>query len=95
MNTSNDEDEWEDMIEEAVAFSVIGSNNLLLQLIQMTLAEEEEEDDEKSVDHRTLPRRARRQFKHGEALACINRDYLGPSPLFGKEFEMMFRISRT
>jgi hypothetical protein len=58
MNTGNDEDEWEDMIEEAVAFSVIASNNLLLQMIQ-TMVVEEEEDDEKSVDHRTLSRRAR------------------------------------
>jgi hypothetical protein len=95
MNTNN-EDGWEDMIEEAIISAVIASNNLLLQMFQTAAAaEEDDEDADNRIDHRTLPRRARRQFKHGEALACLMRDYLGPSPLFGKEFDMMFRISRT
>jgi outer membrane cobalamin receptor len=94
MNTNN-EDGWEDMIEEAIISAVIASNNLLLQMIQTAATAEDVEDADNRIDHRTLPRRARRQFKHGEALACLMRDYLGPSPLFGKEFDMMFRISRT
>ena len=47
-------------------------------------------------DHRRLPRNQRRAFRHDESLACIQRDYLGPSPIFqGKEFETMFRVSRS
>jgi hypothetical protein len=58
-------------------------------------AEEEDEPDEQP-DHRCLRRKTRRLFKHHEALQCIMRDYLGPVPLFlGKEFKLMFRISRT
>ena len=50
----------------------------------------------RKTDHRTLPRESRRQFRHAQALACIMYDYLGPRPLFnGREFEMMFRVSRT
>ena len=50
----------------------------------------------KKVDHRLLPREAKRKFKHDEAVDCIRRDYLGPTALFkGKEFDMMFRISRA
>ena len=50
----------------------------------------------RKIDHRTLPRESRRQFRHTQAHACIMYDYLGPTPLFnGREFEMMFRVSRT
>jgi hypothetical protein len=44
-------------------------------------------------DHRTEPRKKRRVFDHSGALPCIQRDYLGGHPLFGKEFPMMFRLS--
>ena len=44
-------------------------------------------------DHRSDPRGRRRNFRHDEALACIQRDYLGPNPLMGAEFKLMFRIS--
>ena len=41
-------------------------------------------------------RRQRLQFGHGQALACIQRDYLGPYPLFpDKQFVTMFRLSKT
>jgi hypothetical protein len=33
-------------------------------------------------------------FRHDEALACIERDYLGDDPLLGAEFQLMFRLSR-
>ena len=51
------------------------------------------------TDHRTLPRNNRRDFRHEDALRCIQRDYLGlmgdPStPLLGSEFKLMFRLSR-
>jgi hypothetical protein len=35
-----------------------------------------------------------RTFDHSGALHCIQRDYLGGHPLFGKEFPLMFRLSR-
>ena len=53
------------------------------------------------IDGRMLPWNQKRQFRHSEALHCIQRDYMGipgdPStPLFnGKEFDTMFRISRS
>ena len=50
----------------------------------------------RKIDHRTLPREQRRDFRHREAHNCIMCDHLGPKPLFnGREFEMMFRVSRT
>ena len=46
-------------------------------------------------DSREFPRESRREFQHERALQCIMYDYLGPKPLFdGREFEMMFRVSR-
>jgi hypothetical protein len=82
---------WDDMVDQAIAFAALSNSNLLLQ-IQSGLQDSDDDDDK--GDHRQLPRAQRRQFKHGEALSCINRNYLGPDPLFGKEFDLMFRISR-
>jgi len=53
----------------------------------------------RKIDHRTLSRCTRRTFRHQEALSCIQRDYLGvpgdvTTPLFGVEFEWMFRMTR-
>ena len=95
-NNNNNEDGLEEMVEKANISAVIASNNVLHQKIQMAATEDDEDANaDNRIGHRTLPRRARQQFKHGEALACIIRDYLGPSFLIGKEFDMMFRISRT
>ena len=55
----------------------------------------------KKVDHRTLPRSSKAQWKHDEALHCIRRDYLGhpndnQSPLLSAaNFQLHFRVSRA
>jgi hypothetical protein len=38
-------------------------------------------------------RSKRREFDHTGALNCIQREYLGPDPLFGSSFKAQFRIS--
>ena len=49
-----------------------------------------------SIDHRTLPRGEKKQWKYHQALHCIKRDYTGPIPQFNdKQFEVMFRVSRS
>jgi hypothetical protein len=93
MTQRRKKEEWEDMIDEAVAFTVLANNQLFHQMLVISGATDED-DDTASIDHRQLPRAQCHQFKHGEALACINRDYLGPDALFGKDFDMMFRLSR-
>jgi hypothetical protein len=50
------------------------------------------------VDHRKLPRAARRNFESDEALQCIVRDFTGQADLnflllYGKEFSRIYRIS--
>ena len=47
------------------------------------------------IDHRLLPREEKRKFRHKEALESIMHDCLGPNPLFGREFDLMFRVSRS
>jgi hypothetical protein len=42
----------------------------------------------------TQVRKKRRAFDHAGALQCLKRDYLGPDPLCGKEFPLMFRFSK-
>ena len=52
-------------------------------------------DGSMKIDHRTLPRSTRTKYDHEGALRCMQRDCIGPQPLFdGREFETMFRISR-
>ena len=47
-------------------------------------------------NNRNQPHRPYHVFQHAEALHCIQWDYLGNDALFiGKNFEMMFRLSRT
>ena len=75
---------------------------IIIQLMhhssKMMLEATEDDDtfDGPAIDHRLLPRTARKQFRPAEAVHCINRDYLGPVPLFdGREFDEMFRISKS
>jgi hypothetical protein len=91
-----EDDQWNDLTETALA-QVVAANNYLFFLMMgsTVVSHAEEDDDEDTRSFRTEPRSSRREFKHGEALSCINRDYLGPSPLFGKEFDLMFRVSRS
>jgi Plant transposon protein len=84
----------------AAAQAVINANNIAMEgaflegSITRLRAEEQEEED-----HRQKPRTSRRVFWHDDALECIKRDYLGitgdpRTPLLGKEFPLMFRVSR-
>jgi hypothetical protein len=62
------------------------------------LADSSSERDKKR--HRGGSRSNRRNFRPLEALYAINRDYLGivgdlTTPLFGAEFKLMFRLSKT
>ena len=51
-------------------------------------------EEEEKEDHRALPRSGRKYYRHAQAKACINRDYLGPDALFGADFPLQFAISR-
>jgi hypothetical protein len=54
------------------------------------------DNDTPTVDHRSLPRPPRREYRHEMIEERINHNYLCPYPLFdGREFDTMFRISRS
>ena len=56
----------------------------------------DEDDDAIKLDHRWLPRNERKVYDRDFVLIGLNRDYLGPKPLFdGREFDTMFRISKA
>ena len=68
----------------------------IVLMLEMDNEIDEDNDRSSKIDHRKLPHQCRRVYKHGEAYHCIMRDYLGPDPIFeGREFETMFRISRS
>jgi hypothetical protein len=54
----------------------------------------EQQQNKRKTNHRHLPRGTRRMFRHDHALVCIERDYIGDTPLLGVEFKLMFRLSR-
>jgi hypothetical protein len=70
---------------EAVAAAAAGG-----QLAAATVIE----SNKRKEDHRQLPRSSRRKFRHDLALECIEKDYIGDTPLLGVEFKLMFRLSR-
>jgi hypothetical protein len=68
--------------------------NIAVAAAAITLWSDSEE--EATVDHRLLPRAKRKKYAPEYTSTGLQRDYLGPIPLFdGKEFDTMFRISRS
>ena len=88
-NISMEDEDFEDDLTAIRSWLTLASS------VAIDMASSDEDtDDKRKIDHRKLPRSKRTLFKHQEALNCINRDYLGPQPLFDdKQFELMFRIS--
>jgi hypothetical protein len=62
--------------------------------IAAVLDDEQQQQNKRKIDHRQLPRSTRRLFRHDLALACMERDYIGDTPLLGVDFKLMFRLSR-
>jgi hypothetical protein len=55
---------------------------------------ESDDNETTKTDHRCLPRSKRVKYDHGRVMSWIQRDYLGPKPMFDdREFDTMFRIS--
>mmetsp|Transcript_15031 Transcript_15031/g.32775 ORF Transcript_15031/g.32775 Transcript_15031/m.32775 type:complete len:486 (+) Transcript_15031:39-1496(+) len=87
--------------EQAAAFVV---QMALAVVAADTPSDEEDHEEEDGADpyqaptkrgiHSAQPRGKRRKFDHAGCLRDLHRDYLGPNPLFGAEFELMFRVSR-
>ena len=64
---TDDEDDWDETI--AAANVVIANNMAMLSHMSWRLKKAKEQQR----DHRTLPRKKRRKFRHSEALHCIRR----------------------
>lgn len=65
-------------------------------VMKMLLDEEEKELQDPNRRVVTKKKREpRRRFHSHSAWDCIDRDHLGANPLFGKEFHLFFRLSRT
>jgi hypothetical protein len=74
--------------EAAAACSAI----LMIMLLQQESQQQEETMEPKVKKTRT----ARRLFNcEGGAYNCIMRDHISRNPLYGKEFPLFFRLSRT
>ena len=73
--------------EAAAACSAI----LMMMLLQQESQQEEETMEPKLKKTRT----ARRLFDCEGAYNCIMRDHLSRNPLYGREFPLFFRLSRT
>jgi hypothetical protein len=75
-------------LDDEIAAAVINNNVAAAILLG--------EEEAFGIDHRTLSRKKKKEFDHQGALECLQRDYLGPQPLFNdRQFDVMFRISRS
>lgn len=65
---------------------LVCNNNYLLatgtNITSVIFGEDDGDDISTKIDHQRLERGPRTGFDHGEALACITRDYLAPIPNF-------------
>jgi Plant transposon protein len=78
-------------VQEVAAEFLFEEDDLLLNE-----SEDKIDDDQVKVDHRQFPRNSQRKYNREHVIVAINCDYLGPNPLFnGREFNSMFRFSRT
>jgi hypothetical protein len=68
---------------------------LAASIVVLMILEEEEQAEEIIQPRVKRTRTARRLFDCQGAFQCIRRDHLGDMPLFGKDFQMFFRLSRT
>jgi hypothetical protein len=98
-SSSEDDDDYE--IEELIMFHLINNNQQRLNNNREGQQMQQQQLDAllhllAPQNNRNQPRRPYRVFQHADALNCIRRDYLGNNALFsGKNFEMMFRLSRS
>jgi len=58
--------------------------------------EKRRQRDEEETDNGTEASKRSRKSKHDfeRARMCVYQDYLGPDPLFGRQFERIFRVTR-
>ena len=90
-----------DMEEEAEEEAVEAMSFIETSLFVHSFSSSTSLMKKRKIDHRTLPREEKRQFRPHEARHCIGRDYLGipgdpTTPLSnGKDFYDVFRISRS
>jgi len=88
-------------LEEDATFEedAIAANQAMNDALSFALMDDDG-SKHRLADHRCLPRKQKRIFRHDQALHCIRQDYLGipgdnSTPLFtGNRFDMMFRCSR-
>lgn len=86
-----DDDEWDTLT--VIAQTVINNNMDALALMDEN---EEENKKKRKFLFRNEPRQPKKNWRHAQAHHCINRDYIGPCPLFpDRDFEMMFRVNRS
>jgi hypothetical protein len=84
----NDDD---DFFFQLGAIAAVNASNLLFQQ-QLLLANTRTPIDKRGTNSSNRSNK-RRKFDHEGALNCINRDYLGPTPLHGSQFKLQFRMS--
>ena len=103
--------DWDDDTDMMAAAVLVIANMNEVMMDSIMDAYEQEQERERiqlmediltpSQAYRHQPRRPKAIFRHHEALWCIQRDYFGiagdlSTPIFkDKNFEMMFRLSRT
>jgi len=82
---------------KTLAATVVAGNAQVMAAATAFLLESDTayDDEDDVVDHRLFARGEKKVYDHVEIKQRLTKDYLGPTPLFdGKEFEVMFRISR-
>ena len=84
-------DEAED--EEGVSEELGSVVNDILEEVQAVKRVNKRNAAASIADESTATKRSKKEYDYSGARACIYRDYLGPDPNFGTQFQRIFRIT--
>ena len=68
---------------------------LLLSLRQMEKRHQREEESTADDQSNASRKRTKKEFDCDRARMCVCQDHIGPDPLFGRQFECVFRVTRA
>jgi hypothetical protein len=94
-DTSSSDEDDEDIINEVQEVLAVGMAVVeCLQLVHENEQQQQQKGGRKKQRKEDQPRSKRRQFHHVSAYNNIQRDHVGPDPLFGKEIVVFYRLGR-
>ena len=84
--------ELDDEEEERLEIGVLEEATVAIKRVAKRARDEDNQQGEAAENS---SKRSKKQYDYERARMCVYQDYLGPDPFFGRQFERIFRITRS